>query len=232
MVDLSHRSTLEEIMDNLSLKGEVVDQSLKELDVINKYLGGNQITINGIRRLSKSHESLKIVDIGCGSGEMLQKIYEWGHKNHISLDLTGIDANPHIIKYARKKNTSSINFQVKNIFDPSFSIERVDILIATLITHHFTSEQLIFLLTQWFDQVSVGIVINDLHRHILAYQSIRLLTQFFSKSTMVKNDAPLSVARSFRRKDWEYILSEAGITNYHLSWKWAFRWKLVIHKTS
>ena len=230
MVDLSTRSTQEEIMDNLSSKGEIIDQTLKELDVINKYLGGNQITINGLKKLRNNSSSLKIVDIGCGSGEMLHKIYLWGKKNNISLDLIGVDANPHIIKYARKNNPSEINFVVNNIFDPSFSKERFDVILATLITHHFTTDQLIFLLTQWKNQATTGIVINDLHRHILAYQSIRLLTNVFSKSTMVKNDAPLSVARSFRKEDWQYILSEAGITNYTLTWKWAFRWDLIIYK--
>lgn len=230
MIDLRERSNQEEIMDDLSSKGKVIDQSLKELDIINKYLGGNQITINGLKKLRNNQKSLKIVDLGCGSGEMLRKIYLWGKKNDITLDLTGIDANPHIIKYARKHNPAGINFEVNNIFDPSFSSERFDIILATLITHHFTTEQLIFLLSQWKNQAALGIVINDLHRHILAYESIRLLTTIFSKSSMVKNDGPLSVARSFRRSDWEYILAEAGIKHYTLSWKWAFRWDLIIYK--
>lgn len=229
MIDLSARSNQSEIMDDLSAKGHVIDQTLIELDVINKFLGGNQITINGIKQLAKDRHRLSIVDIGCGSGEMLKRIWRWGNRNNVKLDLTGIDANPNIIKYARKHNPSEINFQVKNIFDPSFSTERFDIVVATLITHHFTNEQLIALLIQWKQQAFLGIVINDLHRHILAYQSIKLLTKLFSRSPMVKNDAPISVARSFTRRDWELILDEAGVSDYKLNWKWAFRWELIIY---
>jgi len=72
--------------------------------------------------------------------------------------------------------------------------------------------------------------INDLLRHYLAYHSIRLLTLAFSKSRLVKNDAPISVTRGFNRADWQRILADAGLSDYHLNWKWAFRWLLTYQK--
>jgi hypothetical protein len=45
---------------------------------------------------------------------------------------------------------------------------------------------------------------------------------------MVKYDAPLSVQRAFKRNELELILEKAGIMNYKLRWKWAFRWQLII----
>jgi hypothetical protein len=76
-------------------------------------------------------------------------------------------------------------------------------------------------------QVRIGIVINDIHRHWLAYYSIKLLTRLFSKSAMVKFDAPLSVLRAFSRQELSDILHQAGIRHFQLSWKWAFRWQAV-----
>jgi 2-polyprenyl-3-methyl-5-hydroxy-6-metoxy-1,4-benzoquinol methylase len=218
-------------MDDLSAKGPVVDQTLKELDVINKYLGGNQITLKALKSMADT-DVIRIADLGCGSGEILRQLLVWGQKSGKKLDLTGIDANPNIVKYARKQNPSQINFQVRNIFDLAFSTERYDFIIATLFTHHFTNEQLVESLRQWHQQASKGIIINDLHRHILAYRSIQLLTRLFSRSHMVKHDAPLSVARSFTKDDWIQILREAGITNYKLTWRWAFRWELLIYSSS
>ncbi len=72
-----------------------------------------------------------------------------------------------------------------------------------------------------------GFFINDLHRHPLAYYSIKLLTTVFSKSYLVKNDAPLSVARGFKASEWKKILKSAGINNYRVNWKWAFRHLVV-----
>jgi 2-polyprenyl-3-methyl-5-hydroxy-6-metoxy-1,4-benzoquinol methylase len=233
VVDLETRSEEKELMDDLSAGGHVIDQTLHELDIINKFLGGNQITINGIKSLYNGvfPDKFSIADLGCGSGEMLANVQRWALKNNIETNLMGIDANPNVIKYAKHKHGElGIEFLARNIFEPLFAKRRFDVILATLFTHHFTNNQLVFLIQQWFQQVSTGIVINDLHRHALAYKSIAFLTKSFSKSNMVIEDAPLSVARGFLKNDWEEILEGAGIKNYTLRWRWAFRWELIIFK--
>jgi hypothetical protein len=75
---------------------------------------------------------------------------------------------------------------------------------------------------------TLGFFVNDLHRHPLAYYSINLLTSIFSKSYLVKNDAPLSVARGFKKNELEDVLQQSSITHYQLKWKWAFRWLLLV----
>jgi len=74
---------------------------------------------------------------------------------------------------------------------------------------------------------AIGFFINDLQRHPLAYNSIKYITKFFSKSYLVKNDAPLSVLRGFKKREWQNIFEKAEISDYSLRWKWAFRHLLV-----
>jgi 2-polyprenyl-3-methyl-5-hydroxy-6-metoxy-1,4-benzoquinol methylase len=226
------RSYQEEIMDDLNCSGEVVNQTLRELEFINKWLGGNAITIDGIRALLKNRpvNRVTLADLGCGSAEMLKLIKAWLQAQKINATLTGIDANPNIIDYAKKNcaGDSSIELLAENILTAEFRGRKFDIILATLFFHHFTSEQLAIILKQLATQARMGMVINDLHRHPLAYYSIKLLTTLFSKSAMVKYDAPLSVLRGFTRKELLLILREAGITHYRLTWKWAFRWQVVI----
>jgi len=232
MPDLSKRSEAIEIMDDLNCSGPVIAQTLQELEFINKWLGGNAITLNGLNKVlaTCSKPELKIADLGCGGGDMLLLISQQLKKKNITGQLIGIDANPNIIAYAREHTASdkSITYKALNIFSEEFQRERFDIVFATLFFHHFTRGQLIDLFTHLKNVTSCGIVINDLHRHFLAYHSIKLLTSLFSKSDMVKNDAPVSVHRGFSRAELKEILHEAGITNYTLAWKWAFRWQLVI----
>jgi 2-polyprenyl-3-methyl-5-hydroxy-6-metoxy-1,4-benzoquinol methylase len=231
----SQRSDGIEIMDDLNCKGEVVDQTLRELEFINRTLGGNNITVSGVRSLleNKLGKPIEIIDLGCGGGDMILLLQKKFSKRKAALNFTGIDANPNIIAYARKhiKETANIRFEAVNILSDEFKSRQFDIAIATLFFHHFTSEQLSPVIKKLYEQARIGIVINDLHRHPLAYYSIRFLTQLFSKSAMVKFDAPLSVLRGFSREDMRNILSDAGITNYTLSWGWAFRWKVVIKKS-
>ena len=73
-----------------------------------------------------------------------------------------------------------------------------------------------------------SIVISDLHRHWLAYWSIRLLTALFSRSAAVGHDGPLSVRKGFRKSDLEDILAAANIRQAWIRWRWAFRWVVVI----
>lgn len=219
-------------MDDLNCAGPVVDQTLNELEFINTWLGGNSVTLNGLNIILKTchKETLTIADLGCGGGDMLKLISTRLKKKDIQATLTGIDANPNIVAYAKANTVAypEIKFKALDIFSSVFRSERFDIVFATLFFHHFTREQLIELFAHLKNNTRCGIVINDLHRHPLAYYSIKYLTQVFSKSPMVKNDAPLSVQRGFKRVELEEILKAAGITTYSLKWKWAFRWQLVI----
>ena len=232
----SKRSEEKEIMDDLSCEGEVVNQTLRELEIINRTLGGNQITLKGVKKLVKDNygKNLEIIDLGCGGGDMLMVLSDEFSKTNIKANLIGVDANPNIIAYAKKNAAkfSNIRFETLDILSEEFKTKTFDVAIATLFFHHFASHQLTIILKNLYQQSAVGIVINDLHRHPLAYYSIKFLTKYFSKSAMVKFDAPLSVLRGFSRKEIKSILADAGITNYSLHWRWAFRWEIVICKIS
>jgi 2-polyprenyl-3-methyl-5-hydroxy-6-metoxy-1,4-benzoquinol methylase len=228
MISLRTRSVELEIMDDLDCHGEVVDQTLRELEVINRLLGGDHVTIDGVARLVKMSEcSLTIADFGCGGGDLAMKMIRWARKRSLDVRVEGIDANPHIIDFARKNCSgfTEISFKVMDVFSNK---EMYDITTATLFVHHFTDDQLVELFKGMKEHSRLGVVINDIHRHSLSYHSIRWLTSLFSKSAMVKFDAPLSVRRAFKRNELMDILHKAGIDKYELTWKWAFRWQLII----
>jgi 2-polyprenyl-3-methyl-5-hydroxy-6-metoxy-1,4-benzoquinol methylase len=231
MPDFSKRSADIEIMDDLSCSGEVVAQTLRELEKINLLLGGNHVTIAGLRNLTDSQQNklFKVADLGCGSGDILRLIHKWGIKNRIRLELIGVDANPFIIAYAREHTPSTIpvRYEAMDIFSEAFADEKFDIVIGTLFFHHFSNDKLVSFFRQLKTNISTGVIINDIHRHTLAYYSIKLLTKFLSRSSMVKFDAPLSVLRAFKKKELIEIMKQAGITNYTIKWMWAFRWQLV-----
>jgi hypothetical protein len=109
----------------------------------------------------------------------------------------------------------------------SFGNSIPDIIFTSLFCHHFTDEELIEMLKWMKVNCTLGFFINDLHRHPIAYHFIKNVTKLFSSSYLVKNDAPLSVLRGFKKNEWKGILQQAGIKNYSIKWKWAFRYLIV-----
>jgi 2-polyprenyl-3-methyl-5-hydroxy-6-metoxy-1,4-benzoquinol methylase len=231
MATFYQRSDLKEIMDDLNFEGPVLDQTLKELKTINHLLGGNAVTTKALDKIihsSPSH-SFKIADIGCGRGDMIQVMADWAKRKNIDCQFVGIDANPNTIAFAKKEmaNYKNASFFTANVFDPEFLTSTVDITTCTLFTHHFTDEELLQIFQSIKAKTSTAFIINDLHRHPLAYYSIRFLTKYFSKSYMVKNDGPLSVLRAFKKEELHLLLTQAGFKDIEIKWQWAFRWQVI-----
>ncbi len=226
----STRSTQKELLDDPVIPKEALYKNLRELHTINTLLGGYDVIYDGMRRLLSSNpkQTLKVLDIGSGGGDTLRMIHKkFAKKNDLSL--TGVDLKQDCIDYSRKNcESEKIEFIKSDYRDLLGHASDYDIITASLFCHHLTNDEIVELL-QWMSQnARVGIVINDLERHFLAYYSIKWLTGLFSSSYLVKNDAPLSVLRAFKRKEWEELLRQAGIKNYSITWKWAFRWLVVI----
>ena len=223
-------------MDDLTLANDALRQNLDELETINTWLGGYAPVLNALQRLKSRFPAgrpLRVADLGSGGGDTLRHVARWARKNGVTVELTGIDANQFMLEYATAKSREypEISYRQFDIFSPEFQAQPYDVLTCSLFCHHFTDDELVLLLRQWHRQAGVAVVINDLHRHWLAYHSIKWLTRLLGGSYLVRHDAPLSVARAFRRPDWQALLARAGITNYELRWRWAFRWQVVLLKS-
>jgi ubiquinone/menaquinone biosynthesis C-methylase UbiE len=225
MIDYSQRSYKTELLDRDDIPFADIQQNMKELNFINTYLGGHSITISGFKKLLTTKKNISVCEIGCGGGDNLNAIHNWAQNNNVEIKFTGIDINEDCITYAKKKSRiENINFIVSDYKLVEFSKEKPDIIFTSLFCHHFTDAELIPMMKWMRTNSAIGFFINDLHRHPVAYHFIKLTSKLFSSSYLVKNDAPLSVLRGFKKEEWRNILEQAGIVNYAVEWKWAFRW--------
>ncbi len=231
MPDFSQRSTESEMMDDFNLGHDVINPIMDELEVVNKLLGGYNVFFNALEKLDIKN-GLTISDWGCGGGDSLRVLADWARKKNLKLNFVGVDATASAIEYARQKALAypEISFIHADVLSEDLNANQFDIVISSLFTHHFESESWIQLIQKMLHCSNYAVIVNDLHRHWFAYHSIGMLTQLFSKSPMVKHDSKLSVLRGFTKSEISNLLSKAGVTNYRLKWKWAFRWQLIIYK--
>jgi 2-polyprenyl-3-methyl-5-hydroxy-6-metoxy-1,4-benzoquinol methylase len=224
MVNLTHRSYIKELLDGDNIPFEDIKGTMQELNTINTFLGGHGITIGAVKLFTKQKECLHICEIGCGGGDNLQAIAK---VNNTAFTYTGIDLKKECIDFAEQQYPKlNANWVASDYCKVNFQT-KPDIIFSSLFCHHFTEEQLIFMM-QWMKTNSTkGFFINDLQRNTLAFYLIKWLTKLFSKSYLVKNDASLSVARGFHKKEWKIIFEKAGIKNYTIQWKWAFRYLIL-----
>lgn len=232
-MNFTQRSYDKELLDRDDIPFADIRRNMRELDIINSRLGGHGITIEGFKRLLQYKTSITIAEIGCGGGDNLLAIARWCGKRTIAVKPVGIDINPDCIRVAQATLAGTdARLIVSDYRRVDFGTEKPDIIFSSLFCHHFTEEELNDML-RWMDKnAALGFFINDLHRHPLAYYSIKWLTALFSKSYLVKNDAPLSVRRGFVRKEWIALLRQAGVNNARIEWRWAFRWLVVVRKNN
>ena len=224
-----------EEMDDFSMKGEILRDALDKIANINQLLGGNRLTLCGVLKLIRTiskNEIITILDVGCGNGDMLRKLAEYGYKNNLNFQLIGIDANNFTISHAKQssENYSNISFLCHDVFEESFRELKYDIVLCTLTLHHFKDKQTINLLNVFYTNSKIGIVINDLHRNAIAYRLFQVICFVFNLNKMSKDDGLISILRGFTKKELINYSNELKFKNYNIQWKWAFRYEWIISK--
>jgi len=228
MNKFSARSSSYELIDDPAVPFNDWEVCLKELDIVNARLGGHAITLEGVRRLTAGvKRRITVAEIGCGGGDNLKAI---NRNNGTDATYIGIDINRACTDFAEKncRDIPDTLFICSDYRLVNFDERKPDIIFNSLFCHHFTDDELVQMM-QWMKANSrLGFFINDLQRHPFAYYSIKLLTTLFSRSYLVRHDGPVSVLRGFRKNEWTTILKRAGITNYFIQWRWAFRYLIVV----
>jgi len=224
-----HRSYKKELLDEPVIEKALLYLNLKELEIINHRLGGHKISVKGLASVvSDKLKIYHIVDVGCGGGDSLIAMAKWANSKGYTLSLTGIDLLQDCITYAKDncRNYPQINFACADFRTVFTQPEKIDIVHASLFCHHFKEPEIVEFIKLCSNNGAI-FIINDLERNPIAYYSIKLLTKLFSKSVLVKNDAPLSVLRGLKKAEWSSILQQAGIKKYRIENCWAFRHLII-----
>ncbi len=228
------RSEEAEIIDDFSLEGEAIEATYKSIEGVNTWLGGNLVLLNSLKKairfLGLEHKSVQLVDLGCGSGDGMVALARWARKNKLDLTIKGYDANPFVVNLARRNGASfsNISIEIADIFSEQCDLSGVDLATFNLCLHHFTDTEIKELLEKCKSSGVKAIIINDLHRHWLAYGLFYVVCFLFRVPEIPKKDGLLSIKKGFKKDELSQMAKSIGSSTYDLKWKWAFRFRLLI----
>lgn len=219
------RSTKLERIDTGDYTPAEYDRFLKEIAFINRFLGDRRALRRSLFREIKRRRlsEFSMLDVGCGSGELLRYTAEFARAKGITARLAGLDLNPISARVSTSgtREFPEITVTQGDAFRLPFADGEFDYAISSLFFHHLTDEQIPQALQEMRRVARRGVFVIDLHRHSAAYRLYRLFCRIFFISPLVREDGSLSVLRGFRPEELAKI---AGTGNV----KRSFPFRLVL----
>lgn len=245
------RSTAPELMDDPSIGGPELDETLRQLTWINRLLGGYAPSVDGVLALlgatrgapvedvgaaAAPSRRATLLDVGTGAADTPRRLVDAAARRGVALSVTAIDLTAATVAHAQARchGYPSIRVGHADLFALDPAALRFDVVHAALVVHHFADDDAVRALARMYALADRGVVVNDLHRHRLAWLGIRLLTALVFRNRLIRHDAPQSVRRGFRAAELRALAARAGwpAAETRLRWWPLFRWQLVAVKAA
>lgn len=206
---------------------------MKMLFRVNKIFGFFHSTVKTLKKIPNAST---LVDVGCGGGLFLLHL----NKYFPQMRLIGMDisseaiclAQQELLKWQKANLTDKVSFHLQKKPKLELSTNHFDIVLTTMVCHHLNDEELILFIQDALRSARLAVIINDLHRHTIAYWLYALISPFIFKNRLITHDGLISIRRGFKRAEWESLLQKAKILHYEIQWCFPFRWKVVLWKSN
>jgi 2-polyprenyl-3-methyl-5-hydroxy-6-metoxy-1,4-benzoquinol methylase len=225
-MDLSMRSTQQEELDDDTTDLATYQRCISELAVVNRITFTHRPTLRWLAQATRTlpaGQSFSVLDVGYGDGDLLRAIARWARRRGLMVQLSGIDANPRSAVVAREATPADmiIDYQTCDVFSYA-PTEPPDFIVSSQLTHHLSDEEVVEFLVWLEENCLNGWHIADLQRHTLAYHGFPILTHLMGWHRIIRDDGIISIARGFRRAEWQAHLEKARL-QADVSWHVAFR---------
>ncbi|MDP4539155.1 methyltransferase domain-containing protein [Qipengyuania sp. DY56-A-20] len=220
---LENRLIAQEMMDEPGMDLATYRAVLQDLAKVNRTTKAYAPTLSYLERALADHQSFRLLDVGFGDGDMLREIAAWAERKGKTAYLVGVDLNPKSKQVARESTPSDLPIEYWTGDYAEVIARDFDLVISSLVAHHMSHDELVAFLVAMDRHAKRGWFINDLHRHVLAYNAYSLLAQLAGWHPIVRHDGHLSIARSYRPAEWKPMLKEAGVTDARVRRVFPFR---------
>lgn len=232
------RSTKLERIDTGDYTSDEYAVFLREIAFINKYLGDQRALKKTLlrdiarewqkpeRKGGLDHtDGFSVLDIGCGSGELLRYTAEFARQNNKKVNLVGIDLNEMSVSgtASESRGFPEISAIRGDAFHLPFADGAFDYAISSLFFHHLTDEQIPQALKEMSRVARRGVFVIDLHRHPVAYVLYKLFCTAFRISPLVRHDGSLSILKGFNPDELRALMKGSNLRSKRIERTAPFR---------
>lgn len=228
------RSDELELIDTGDHTAEEYEGCLVELRRVNRWLGDNRALAKSLLAEAERNGSgsLRILDVGAGSGELLRVIARWARQKERRVKLTGLELNERSATSILQESTSfpAINSVRGNALTLPFPDNSFDYAISSLFTHHLKDDAVISVLHEMNRVARRGIFVIDLHRHPVSYLFYTTIGRIILHNRLIRADGALSILRSFKPVELRRLAEGAGLKHIAITRSFPYRLVLAAHK--
>ena len=202
-----------------------------EMQFINRLLGDARALrlslVNELRGVDA--KVVSIVDVGAGTGELLKTAKEaLGTRSGF---LVGAELNNEAARAIndRFKEFGVVGVQCDALCLP-FADDSFDFAVSSLFLHHLSDDEALTLISEMARVSRRRFFVIDLHRHAAAYHLYHTFSRLFLQP-FTHQDGSLSILRSFRPEELRSLANRAGLDDFTVQRRAAFRLVLSGVKT-
>ena len=206
-----------EHLDKGDYTPEEYEGCIIELQRVNRWLGDTRAMRNSLLKdiAAAQLQSVSVLDVGAGSGELLRVIAGWAMETKRAARLVGLELNERSAReiVAGSKQYSQISSIRGDAFRVPFRDRQFDYVICSLFTHHFRDPQVVNLLQEMARVARRKIFVIDLHRNVVAYTFFTTIAKLFLHNRLIREDGALSILRSFTPDEFRTLGDKAKLKN-------------------
>lgn len=202
-----------ELMDDPALPVERHRRALRGLERINAWTRSTRAVWAPIRKLARSRQPLRVLDLACGAGDVAIGLAALAAREGLPVQVDGCDLSPVAIDHARERAAQrgvTVGFSQINVLTEPLPTS-YDVITASLFLHHLARQDAVGVLARMSRAARRMVVVSDLRRSRLGLLVAELGTRLLTREAVVHVDGPRSVWAAYTPAELSEMAREAGL---------------------
>lgn len=213
MLRLERAAEAIEEMDRPDCDPVLLRRTYAQFPLVNRVVAGWRGNyLECIRPVLVHRVRARILDVGCGGGDIAANLARWALADGFEVAVHGIDPDPRAIGYARqalyrsKLPAGVLEFRETTSARLAAAGEQYDLVLSNHLLHHLSQDE-VQQLQQDTEQLCTGLGLHsDIRRSPMALGLFGLATLPLAGSSLIRRDGLTSIRRSYVPEELEQLL--------------------------